>query len=284
MKTGGIISVIEFVTVVEAMTLMASLDILRLSAEGVLTAAAPSSGGLWSSVLMVSEYVLLIMVATSLITLVRHKRQLVIWLFGSFMIIMAFSVIFVLTVYYIGLYSIILAASGAGYTWWIIHNRKHSLVIPAVISIGVGALWVTSEPFYFVLLFPVGLGLYDIYAVFRGPLKALVGKPTNPAVGTPIPSQQEAKLPHEYSFIDVAATRIGGRYLGFGDTVIYSMMSAFAFIHFGLLPAVMTMIALNVGLVFTLTLLNKRGGPLPALPISVALGFIVILAAWAGVL
>jgi hypothetical protein len=283
MKDSGIVNVIAFATAVEFLALVASLDLLNLSTGPVLTASSPSLNGFWSSALTVAEYILFVMVVTSVIALLRHRRRFVIWLFGSFMMVTTFSLVLVLGLYYLGLFSLIPAAAAAGYVWWVIHNRRHSLVIPATISVGVAALWVTSEPFYFVLLLPLGLGLYDVYAVFKGPLKTLVGKPSQPT-SDPAPLQEEAEPSHEFSFIDVAATRIGGHYLGFGDTVIYSLMSAFAFVYFGVVPAILTMAALNVGLVSTLMLLKRRGGPLPALPISVALGFVVILAAWIGVI
>lgn len=276
----AILRVIGFTTVVEVLAILSAFDLLNLTPVnlGSIVSTTPASG-IWSSALTVTGYIIAIIVASTAVMVLRHKRRMIIWAFGAFTMIATFMVILIFTANYLGVYSLVPAIGGAGYVWWVIHSRKHSLVISVIISVGIGTLWAIAEPFYVVLMFPGALALYDLYAVFKGPLKTLVTDAHIPSAEVRR-TQTEDEARKTYSFIDVSATRISGLYLGFGDTVIYAMMTVFAFVYFGILTAVVMVYALNIGVALTLTLLRKRGGALPALPISVLFGFIVLFIMW----
>jgi len=123
-----------------------------------------------------------------------------------------------------------------------------------------------SPPTLFVL--PVAFALYDIYAVFRGPLKMLIKvKPVRPR-------KEDRDLNKRFGLLLV---RIGGFTIGAGDFTFYSMLVAAAFLIKGLGAAFFVGVAINFGIVLTLKLLEKVNRPLPGLPIPIALGILTML-------
>ena len=135
-----------------------------------------------------------------------------------------------------------------------------STIVLAFIGAEVGSFFAETLPLWTALALPIAFALYDIYAVFRGPLKALIGTAPNIAlVGMSI--------------------KAGEFTLGLGDVVFYSLLPSLAYFTFynklGIAPALLTIVAINVGMVITLYLLSKRR-LLPGLPIPMLLGVLVI--------
>ena len=133
--------------------------------------------------------------------------------------------------------------------------------ILAFVGAEVGSFFAVTLPTWTALALPVAFAAYDMYAVFRGPLKALVGTSQGIAlVGMSI--------------------RAGEFTLGLGDVVFYTLLPSLALFQFyqafGLLPAVLTIAAIDAGMVMTLYLLSKRR-LLPGLPIPMLLGVLVVL-------
>jgi len=134
-------------------------------------------------------------------------------------------------------------------------------VLLAFIGAEVGSFFAETLSPWTALALPIAFAVYDIYAVFRGPLKSLVGTAPNIAlVGMSI--------------------KAGDFTLGLGDVVFYTLLPSLAFFQFdatfGILPAVLTIIAIDIGMVITLYLLSKRR-LLPGLPIPMLLGVLVIV-------
>ena len=123
-----------------------------------------------------------------------------------------------------------------------------------------------SPPTLFVL--PVAFAVYDIYAVFRGPLKILIKE--NPIK----PKKGDQNLNKRFGLL---LARIGGFTIGAGDFTFYSMLVAAAFLIKGLVGAFFVGVAINFGIVLTLMLLEKYKRPLPGLPIPIALGILTML-------
>ena len=117
-------------------------------------------------------------------------------------------------------------------------------------------------------VFPIAFALYDIYAVFKGPLKTLI-------------KVKKLKNEKEVKFINkkfgLLLARIGGVTIGAGDFTFYSMLVAAAFVLKGLVPSILVGISIDVGIIITLYLLEKYKRPLPGLPIPIALGIITML-------
>lgn len=115
-----------------------------------------------------------------------------------------------------------------------------------------------------VFVFPLLLAVYDIYAVFAGPLKKILGTPTK---------AKKVKI----DFLPLLIVDFGLVKIGLGDVVFYSMLPAVAFMIFGLQKMFLTLLATNLGILITLYLLRKKGIPLPGLPIPMLLGVLTLV-------
>ena len=133
--------------------------------------------------------------------------------------------------------------------------------ILAFVGAEVGSFFAETLGFWTALALPVAFAVYDIYAVFRGPLKSLIG--TNPGIA-----------------LVGMSIKAGEFTLGLGDIVFYSLLPSLAFAQFdgtfGIVPALLTILAIDVGMVITLYLLSRRR-LLPGLPIPMLLGVLVIV-------
>jgi hypothetical protein len=141
-------------------------------------------------------------------------------------------------------------------------------IITGLLSAEVGSIFASTIPLLTALLLAAIFSIYDIYAVFRGPLRQLV---------TIAPTEA----------LTAVTSRVGEFTLGTGDTIFYSMLPAIALLQsasaaagtfaFNVPFALSTMLAIDVGVVITLYLLS-RSKMLPGLPIPMALGLATLLA------
>jgi presenilin-like A22 family membrane protease len=116
-------------------------------------------------------------------------------------------------------------------------------------------------------ILPVAFALYDIYAVFRGPLKKLIKV-------QPKKSLQQQFI---YSDFGLIITRIAGFTIGAGDFIFYSLLVGAGFIQKSFLGAIVVGVAINFGIIATLYILQKYKKPLPGLPIPVFLAIAVLV-------
>jgi hypothetical protein len=130
-------------------------------------------------------------------------------------------------------------------------------LITGLLSAEIGSYFASTLNLFTALLLPVVFSLYDIYAVFRGPLKQLV-------------TIASAEV------LAGVTSRLGEFAIGTGDTIFYSLLPALALYQFGLVVAFATMVSVDVGVVITLYLLT-RSKLLPGLPIPMALGLATII-------
>jgi len=148
-----------------------------------------------------------------------------------------------------------------GYTIFVKNRPWLSTAILAFVGAEVGSFFAETLSPWTALALPIAFSIYDIYAVFKGPLKALIGTAPNIAlVGMSI--------------------RAGEFTLGLGDIVFYTLLPSLALYQFeprlGVLPALATILAIDVGMVITLFLLSRRR-LLPGLPIPMLLGVLVVV-------
>jgi len=136
-----------------------------------------------------------------------------------------------------------------------------------------------SPPTLFIL--PVAFALYDIYAVFRGPLRTLIkvmpitrGKAAKSGKQKTVGKNITADLHKQFGLM---LARIGGFTIGAGDFTFYSMLVAAGFVLKGMLAAVAVGIAINAGVLVTLWILQKYKKPLPGLPIPIGLGIVTLI-------
>jgi hypothetical protein len=133
-----------------------------------------------------------------------------------------------------------------------------ALVLTGLLSAEVGSYFASAIPILTALLLPLAFSVYDIYTVFRGPLKTLIMTVPDEAMTT-------------------MSSRIGDFSIGTGDTVFYAMVPALGYYTFGYGPAFLAILAVDVGVVITLYLLGKAK-LLPGLPIPMFLGIGVLVA------
>lgn len=149
-----------------------------------------------------------------------------------------------------------------GYTIFVKNRPWLSTVILAFVGAQVGSFFAETLSPWTALALPIAFAIYDIYAVFRGPLKALIG--TAPGIA-----------------LVGMSIKAGEFTLGLGDIVFYTLLPSLALFQFGaslgVMPAVLTILAIDIGMVITLFLLSRRR-LLPGLPIPMLLGVLVIVA------
>lgn len=151
-----------------------------------------------------------------------------------------------------------------GYTIFVKNRPWLSTIVIAFVGAEVGSFFATL-PLATALLLPIAFAIYDIYAVFRGPLKSLIGTGEKVAlVGMSI--------------------RAGEFTLGLGDVVFYTMLPSLPLAQLvagvpsmtAVAAAFATLAVMDVGVIATLFLLSKRR-LLPGLPIPIMLGILVLV-------
>lgn len=126
----------------------------------------------------------------------------------------------------------------------------------AVICLGgaLGVFFGASIPLLSALLILVFLAVYDVIAVYRGPVGKIAQSGLDQLQGL------------TYSFKDVQ--------MGLGDLVFYSMLSGTMLFNFNsLLPCIVSIIGILAGSFITLILLEKKG-IFPGLPFPILLGIV----------
>ncbi len=142
------------------------------------------------------------------------------------------------------------------YTIFVRNNVILATVILAFIGAEVGSFFAETLTPGTAIALPIAFSIYDVYAVFKGPLKALIG--TNPGVA-----------------LVGMSIKAGEFTMGLGDIVFYTMLPALALFSAGVIPAILTMAAIDIGVIITLFLLSRKR-LLPGLPIPMALGIAVL--------
>ena len=139
-----------------------------------------------------------------------------------------------------------------GYTIFIKNRPWLATIILAFVGAEVGSFFAETLPPYTALALPIAFSIYDVYAVFKGPLRTLIGTAPNIAL--------------------VGMTIKAGEFtLGLGDIVFYTMLPSLSLFWVGVSASIATVAAIDVGVVVTLYLLSKRR-LLPGLPIPMLLG------------
>jgi hypothetical protein len=129
----------------------------------------------------------------------------------------------------------------------------------AFVGAEVGSFFASTLPPLTALILPVAFSAYDIYAVFRGPLKSLI------------------KLGGGIALTGMSIKAVEFT-LGLGDIVFYTMLPSLALFYLTLPVSLGTMGVIDAGVVITLYLLGRKK-ILPGLPIPMLAG-VVLLAAY----
>ena len=118
---------------------------------------------------------------------------------------------------------------------------------------GLGVFFSASIPFLSAVMILVFLAIYDVFAVYYGPVGKIAHSGLDQLQGL------------SYSFKDVQ--------MGLGDLVFYSMLVGSILFEFQptLLPCLVALIGITVGSFLTLIMLEKKG-IFPGLPFPIVLG------------
>lgn len=138
-------------------------------------------------------------------------------------------------------------------------NPYFAIPFISLLTVGLSMTILVFFPTWTPLLIPLVLAAWDIYAVFRGPLKRIVtgDKPSR--------------------LLSLLVARVGSTSIGLGDLVAYTLLVLFAIARFGSPVPLAVGIAIVAGLGVTIWLLRtNRLKAIPALPIPVALAMIPI--------
>jgi presenilin-like A22 family membrane protease len=125
----------------------------------------------------------------------------------------------------------------------------------AVVCLGgaLGVFFGASIPLLSALLILAFLAVYDVIAVYRGPVGKIAQSGLDQLQGL------------SYSFKDVQ--------MGLGDLVFYSMLSGTMLFKLGWIPCIISIVGILAGSFITLVLLEKKG-IFPGLPFPILLGII----------
>jgi presenilin-like A22 family membrane protease len=125
----------------------------------------------------------------------------------------------------------------------------------AVVAIGgaLGIFFGFSIPLYSAVIILVFLAVYDVFAVYKGPMGKIAASGLDQLQGL------------SFSFKDIQ--------MGLGDLVFYSMLMGVVFFNFtpNFLPTVMAIVGIFAGSIVTLFALEKKG-LFPGLPFPIMLG------------
>jgi presenilin-like A22 family membrane protease len=123
----------------------------------------------------------------------------------------------------------------------------------AVVGLGgaLGVFFGASIPFLSAVLILAFLAVYDIIAVYRGPVGKIAQSGLDQLSGL------------SFSFKDIQ--------MGLGDLVFYSMLSGNMLINFDIIPCIVSIVGILIGSVITLFMLEKKG-IFPGLPFPILLG------------
>jgi len=125
----------------------------------------------------------------------------------------------------------------------------------AVVAIGgaLGIFFGFSIPLYSAVIILVFLAVYDVFAVYKGPMGKIAASGLDQLQGL------------SFSFKDIQ--------MGLGDLVFYSMLMGVVFFNFtpNFLPTVMAIVGILAGSIVTLFALEKKG-LFPGLPYPIMLG------------
>jgi len=131
-------------------------------------------------------------------------------------------------------------------------SKARNLVV-VLLGGGLGVFFSASIPFYSAVLILVFLAVYDVFAVYYGPVGKIADSGLDQLQGL------------SYSFKDVQ--------MGLGDLVFYSMLVGTMLFNFGLLSYIVSLVGILAGSFITFLLLEKRG-MFPGLPFPILLGLV----------
>ncbi len=189
---------------------------------------------------------------------------------------LAFSIVLKIEWGFLEDFSILLAATTSLLTVYVVATSRNEYLIALLMLLygsSAGSLFGVLLPVWTIILTAIALSLYDLYSVFKGPLKYLIelerSRTTSDKPGSPLGRD---------SLFRGAVVPFKGLYLGIGDIIFYSMIASATFLrpYLSLLRLIIVISALSAGAYLTFKLVEKRGA-LPALPLPLLLSVLAYI-------
>ncbi|MEM2187257.1 MAG: hypothetical protein QW407_06655 [Thermofilaceae archaeon] len=145
----------------------------------------------------------------------------------------------------------------------------YTVSIQILVGALIGAVIAAMVPPLSMVTMLVAAALYDVYSVYRGPLKRIIQR---------VSGEQRDAGEQRRSLLTPFAVNVGGLALGMGDVILYSSLSSVAL----LTPTpdycrlVVIAAAVLIGLFSTLKIVEKKGYA-PALPLPILLSIAAFL-------
>ena len=160
-----------------------------------------------------------------------------------------------------------LATASSIYLIYGVENEVVPMLLTIFYTSSVGVVFAILLPFQSIILIAVVMAAYDVYSVFKGPLKKLVDtlSPGNIPVGS-----------NGRNILRGAVATFKGLSIGAGDIIFYSMYTTLALDKGGIMASIGVILAIILGVYITLKMLEKRKA-MPALPIPIALATPLII-------
>ena len=158
-------------------------------------------------------------------------------------------------------------------SYYIIYNAKKnslSMLILIFFGVSIGLIFIDILPFWSVITIVLIMSFYDIYTVFRGPLKKLID---NISSGSGVGINPKGE-----ELLKGVTVSYKGLHIGLGDIIFYSMLIGESYLlpRYKFVALSLVTISILTGSYITLKLL-KRKRALPALPIPALISLVVIL-------
>ncbi|MEM1871257.1 MAG: hypothetical protein QW517_09090 [Thermofilaceae archaeon] len=139
----------------------------------------------------------------------------------------------------------------------------YTVSIQVLVGALIGAMIAAMVPPLSMLTMLAAAALYDLYSVYRGPLKRIIQR---------VSGEHQDTGEQRRSILTPFAVNVGGLALGMGDVILYSSLSSVALLTPTLdyCRLVVIAAAVLIGLFLTLKIVEKKGYA-PALPLPVLL-------------
>lgn len=273
---------IHLVPVATATGISAALGWLLESSHILSELETPFSRSqtLEATVYNVSLFALLLgLGALSLYLLVKLKKAPLLKI--VILVSLAISMVGIVEVYAIALFSIsgileilppdtslLLSIASSLLATYLVATSDNEAVLSSILILygsSAGSLLGVLLPLWTVVLAAILASAYDLYSVFKGPLKHLIELERS-RIATRAPEALSAHSSE--SLLKGAVIPFRGLYIGIGDVIFYSMIASTALLRPSLsfLRALVVASSLSIGAYVTFKLVERRGA-LPALPL-----------------
>lgn len=178
--------------------------------------------------------------------------------------------------YYLALVLSILAALQAVYIAFRDVPEAYEALVCFTFGVAVGTFFANLLPLWSVIVLSLLISIYDLYAVFYGPLKRLI-ELEKEIVGH---GSSGTGTPKAFLLRGMTVPFFGFR-VGLGDIIFYSMIITSAYMNPrpSIIRSLITTVGIAIGAYITLRILTKKRRAMPAMPIPslISISLLIIL-------